>query len=332
MAKTKTKQGAHPSVKAEKGTRLPQRNKKGGTSFWARVWAQRELLLMVLPCVAFYLIFRYGPIYGLRVAFQKYSPFLGENSPWVGLEQFKRFFGQKDFVRLVGNTLTISTLSFAITFPCTIIFSLILNEVRQPKMKKTYQTISYLPTFFSIVIIISLFRQMLAPETGFVNVLLKKLGVIDQGIYFILDSDWYIPIYIASGLWAGLGSGAIIYLSALAGVDTQLYEAAEIDGCSRFKRILHITLPSILPTVIVMFLLNIGGLVNVGLDKTLLLREAATQDVADVLQSYVYDVSFDQGQDFSYSSAIGFVQSCVSCILVFTFNKIASVATETSIW
>lgn len=332
MAITNSKQGAHPSAKAEKGTRLPNRNKKGGTSFWTRVWAQRELLLMVLPGILFWIIFRYGPIWGLKVAFQKYSPFLGDNSPWVGFEHFKRFFGQKDFWDLVENTLTISILSFVITFPANIIFALILNEVRQPRVKKVYQTISYLPTFFSIVIICSLFRQMLSPTTGFVNTILVNLGIIDKPIYFILESRWYHALYIGSGLWAGLGSGAIIYLSALSGVDTQLYEAAEIDGCSRFKRIIHITLPSIIPTIVTMFLLSIGGLVSVGLDKSLLLMEPTTYEVSDVIQTYIYRVGLVQGTNVSYSSAIGFVQSVISCLLVITFNKIANVVTDTSLW
>ncbi|MBE6916979.1 MAG: sugar ABC transporter permease [Ruminococcaceae bacterium] len=330
MAITNSKQDVHPNAKANKGTRLPNRNKKGGTSFWARVWAQRELLLMVLPGVLFWIIFRYGPIWGLKVAFQKYSPFLGDASPWVGFQHFKRFFGQKDFWDLVENTVMLGVLSFVVTFPCTIIFSLILNEVRQPKMKKAYQTISYLPTFFSIVIICSLFRQMLSPTTGVVNVILGWFGV--KPIDFMLKSEYYYMIYIGSGLWAGLGSGAIIYLSALAGVDTQLYEAAEIDGCSRFKRIIHITLPSILPTIVIMFLLAIGGIVSVGVDKSLLLMEPSTYDVSDVISTYIYRVGVVQGTNMSYSAAIGFVQSVISCILVVTFNKISSVVTETSLW
>ena len=330
MAITNSKQGAHPNAKANKGTRLPKRNKKGGTSFWARVWAQRELLLMVLPGIVFWLIFRYGPIWGLKVAFQKYSPFLGDNSPWVGFQHFKRFFGQKDFWDLVINTLSLSLTGFLVSFPCTIIFSLILNEVRQPKAKKAYQTISYLPTFFSVVIICSLFRQMLSPTTGVVNVILGWFGA--KPVDFMLKSSAYYPVFIGSGLWAGLGSGAIIYLSALAGVDTQLYEAAEIDGCSRFKRIIHITLPSILPTIVIMFLLAIGGIVNVGVDKSLLLMEPATYDVSDVISTYIYRVGLVQGTNVSYSAAIGFVQSVISCLLVVTFNKLAAITTETSIW
>lgn len=330
MASTKSKQGSNPSAKAAKGARLTIRNKKGGTSFWARVWAQRELLLMILPCIVFYIVFRYGPIYGLKVAFQKYSPFLGDSSPWVGFQHFERFFGQKQFWDLVRNTLGISLTGFVISFPATIIFSLILNEVRQPKFKKAYQTISYLPTFLSIVIICSLFRQMLAPTTGVVNTILGWFG-IDE-IYFIMRKEYYYAIYIGSGLWAGLGSGAIIYLSALAGVDTQLYEAAEIDGCSRFKRIVHITLPSILPTIIVMFLLAVGGLVNVGADKTLLLYEPTTYEVADVIQTYIYRVGIVEGGNVAYSSAIGFVQSVISMILVFSFNKLSAVFTETSLF
>ena len=330
MANTKSKQGSNPSAKAKQGARLSIRRKNGGTSFWARVWAQRELLLMILPGILFYIVFRYGPIYGMKVAFQKYSPFLQDDSPWVGLQHFVRFFKNKEFWFLVRNTLGLSITGFVISFPSTIIFSLILNEVRQTKFKKTYQTISYLPNFLSVVIVCSLFRQMLSPTTGFINVI---LGWFDIGpIDFMLKKEWYYTIYIGSGLWAGLGSGAIIYLSALAGVDTQLYEAAEIDGCSRFKRIIHITLPSILPTIIIMFLLAIGGIVNVGVDKSLLLMEPVTYEVSDVISTYIYRVGLVEGGNVSYSSAIGFVQSVISMILVFSFNKLASVATETSIF
>lgn len=332
MANTKSKQGSNPSAKAKQGARLSIRRRNGGSSFWARVWAQRELLLMVLPGIIFYIVFRYGPIYGMNVAFTKYSPFLGSDSPWVGLQHFERFFGQKEFWKLVRNTLGLSITGFVISFPATIAFSLILNEVRQPKIKKTYQTISYLPNFLSVVIICSLFRQMLSPTTGFINVILTQWFGLEKPIYFIMQKQWYYAIYIGSGLWAGLGSGAIIYLSALAGVDTQLYEAAQIDGCSRFKRIIHITLPSILPTIIIMFLLAIGGIVNVGVDKTLLLYEPTTYEVSDVISTYVYRVGLVEGGNVAYSAAIGFVQSVVSMILVFSFNKLASVATETSIF
>jgi putative aldouronate transport system permease protein len=220
------------------------------------LWAQRELWLMVLPGLVFYIIFRYGPMAGLKMAFQEYSPFLGDNSPWVGFDQFTRFFKHRDFLRLFRNTLTHGLMSLCINFPANIIFALILNEIRQAKAKKFYQTVSYLPTFFSIVLVCSIFLQVFSVNNGIINKIIAMCG--GERINFILKEEWYYFIYVTSGLWAGIGSGAIIYLSALAGVDTQLYEAAELDGCTRLKRIWHITLPSIFPTIVTMFLPYIG--------------------------------------------------------------------------
>lgn len=328
MAETKSKQGLQPNAKKNKGARLPRRNAKGGTSFWARLWAQRELWLMLLPGLAFYAIFRYGPMYGLRVAFQDYSPFLRENSPWVGFKHFEFFFSKPDFLRLLRNTLTLGGLSLFITFPVTIIFSLVLNEIRQMKAKKFYQTVSYLPTFFSIVIICSIFVQMFSVG-GVVNDIIAMFG--GERTQFLLKSEWYYFIYMISEVWAGVGSGAIIYLSALAGVDTQLYEAAELDGCTRMKRIIHITLPSIMPTIVTMFLLRVGNIIRIGADKTLLLAEPITKEVSDIFATYVYEMGILQGGT-SYSAAIGMFESVVAATLLLIFNYISRKKTGNSLW
>lgn len=328
MAVTNSKQSLQPNAKKNKGARLPKRNAKGGTSFWARLWAQRELWLMLLPGLVFYAIFRYGPMYGLKVAFQDYSPFLRDNSPWVGWKHFEMFFSKPDFLRLLRNTLTLGALSLCVTFPVTIIFSLVLNEVRQMKAKKFYQTVSYLPTFFSIVIICSMFIQMFS-VSGVVNNIVELFG--GERTQFLLKSEWYYFIYIISEVWAGVGSGAIIYLSALAGVDTQLYEAAELDGCTRFKRIIHITLPSIMPTIVTMFLLRVGNIIRVGADKTLLLAEPITAEVSDIFATYVYQMGILQGST-SYSAAIGLFESVVAATLLLIFNYISRKKSGNSLW
>jgi putative aldouronate transport system permease protein len=314
------------------GKRLALRNPKGGTSFWARLWAQRELWIMLIPGIVFYAIFRYGPMYGLRLAFIDYSPISGyDASPWVGFKNFERLFVRNidEFWLMLKNTLTISLLTFGTSFPLTILFALILNEVRMPRIKKTYQTVSYLPTFLSGVIIASIFIEMFSVKNGLVNKVIQALGF--SPVNFMLEPWGYYLVYVLSGLWAGIGNGAIIYLSALAGVDQEMYEAAEIDGCSRLKRIWHITLPAIAPTVITMFLLNIGSLIRVGADKSLLLRTDMIIKDVYIFSTYVYDQGII-GNQTSYTAAVGMFESVVSALLLFTFNYIAKKRSGTSIW
>ena len=314
------------------GQRLTKRNAKGGTSFWHRLWAQRELWIMLLPGILYFAIFHYGPMYGLRLAFMKYSPILGyDKSPWVGFANFERLFikNQDLFLLMLKNTLLIGLLSFGTTFPLTIVFSLILNEIRQPKMKKAYQTISYLPTFLSMVIICSIFIEMFSVKNGLVNKVLELLG--QKKINFMMEPWGYYLVYMLSGVWAAIGNGAIIYLSALSGVDQEMYEAAEIDGCSRLKRIWHITLPAIAPTVITMFLLNVGSLIKVGADKSLLLRTDAIISDVYMFSTYVYDNGIMKGQ-ISYTAAVGFFESVVCGVMLLTFNYISRKRTGTSIW
>lgn len=315
-----------------KGKRLIHRDSKGGTSFWTRLWAQRELLIMLIPGILYYAIFRYGPMYGLRLAFMEYSPYLGyDRSPWVGFDQFKRLFidNGETFWKMLGNTLTISILTFCTTFPASIIFALILNEVRLPRVKKAYQTISYLPTFLSSVIICSIFIEMFSVRNGLVNKVIEALGY--KAVNFMLQPWGYYLVYILSELWASIGNGAIIYLSALAGVDQEMYEAAEIDGCSRLKRIWHITLPAISPTIITMFLLNIGSLVRVGADKSLLLRTDSVINDVYIFATYVYDFGVHGGQ-ISYTAAVGMFESVVCALLLLFSNYVARKRSGTSIW
>ena len=332
MSNVNEKPGSNPSAKAARNRQLSKRSSKGGTNFWARLWSQRELLLMLVPGVVYYILFRYMPMYGMRIAFIDYAPVFGyDGSPWVGFAHFETLFVKQLplFIKLFGNTLTLSLLTFGTTFPLTILFALILNEVRMPRVKKAYQTISYLPTFLSGVIIASVFIELFSVGDGIINKIIVACG--QKPINFMLQPWGYYLVYVISGLWAGLGNGAIIYLSALAGVDQEMYEAAEIDGCSRLKRIWHITLPAISPTVVTMFLLNVGSLIRVGADKSLLLRTSATIDEVYMFSTYVYDIGI-RGTQTSYASAIGFFESVVCAILLITFNFVAKKRTGTSIW
>ena len=332
MSTIQSKPGSHPSAKAAQGQRLPKRTSKGGTSFWSRLWAQRELWLMLLPGLLYYAIFKYGPMYGLRLAFMNYSPYLGyDKSPWVGFANFERLFVRNFdlFMSMLKNTLTVSLLTFLTSFPLTILFALILNEVRMPRVKKSYQTISYLPTFLSGVIIVSIFIELFSVKNGIVNKVIQLLGY--DPVNFLLYPWGYYLVYVISDLWAGIGNGAIIYLAALSGVDQEMYEAAQIDGCSRLKRIWYITLPSIAPTVITMFLLKIGSLISVGADKSLLLRTDAIISDVYMFSTFVFDNGISKGQ-ISYTAAVGFFESVVAAILLITFNYISKKKSGTSIW
>ena len=307
-------------------TSIPRRR----PNVFQRIWRDRQLWVLLLPGLAFFLIFRYGPMYGLQIAFKKYSPFLGvDKSPWVGLQYFVQFAKSKDFGMLFRNTVTLSLLSLFINFPAPIVFALLLNEVRQPKAKKLFQTVSYLPHFLSVVVVCSIFMDFFSPSVGLVNRIITSMG--GKAIFFVASPRWYRFVYIVSDLWAGLGSGAIIYLAALAGVDPTLYEAASIDGCTRFKMVRHITLPSILPTVITMFLLSCGRLLNVGADKTLLLYSPLTYEVADVFSTYVYRVGITKA-NYSFASAVGMFTSILSAGVLLMANAVSRRTTGESLW
>ncbi len=296
---------------------------------WSRFWRQGQLWLMLLPGLLFYLIYRYAPMFGLFVAFKDYSPFLGVwESPWVGFKHFERLFTNPDFWKLFKNTITLGGLSLVVFFPSCIIFSLVLNEVLSKRAKKIYQTISYMPTFLSIVIICSIFTNMFN-VAGFVNDIVEFFG--GERINFMLKSEYYYLIYMLSDLWAGIGSGSIVYLAALSGVDQNLYEAAELDGCSRIKKIWHITIPSIMPTIVTMFLLRIGNIIRIAPDKTLLLATDAVRSVSEIFGTYVYRVGITQ-RSYSYAAAVGIFESVVAAIILVCANKASKRTTGEGLW
>lgn len=305
---------------------VPNLNRKNKR---ARFWRQGQLWLMLLPGLLFYLIYRYVPMFGLLVAFKDYSPFLGVwESPWVGFKHFERLFTNPDFWKLFKNTLTLGSLSLVVFFPTCIVFSLLLNEVLNKRAKKIYQTISYLPTFLSIVIVCSIFTNMFS-VAGFVNDIVEFFG--GERINFMLKSEYYYLIYMISDLWAGIGSGSIVYLAALSGVDQTLYEAAELDGCTRMKKIWHITIPSIMPTIVTMFLLRIGNIIRIAPDKTLLLATDAVRSVSDIFGTYVYRVGITQ-RSYSYAAAVGIFESVLAAIILVCANKASKRTTGEGLW
>ncbi|GHU75778.1 sugar ABC transporter permease [Clostridia bacterium] len=289
-----------------------------------------QLLVLLLPGLVFYAVFRYGPMYGILIAFKKYSPFLGiMRSPWVGAQHFVKFFRSSDFFLLLRNTFLLGVYSLLFSFPATLLFALLLNEVMHPGFKKAVQTIAYLPTFLSVVIVCSMTIELLSPQNGLINKII--MGVGRKSIYFLIKPEWYRTFYIASGIWASLGSGAIIFLAALSGIDPALYEAATLDGCRRLGMVRHITLPSILPTIVTMFILQSANVMRIGADKTLLLYNPMTYAVSDIIASFVYRKGIVE-KNFSYGAAVGLFESVVACAILLSTNALSRWTTGESLW
>lgn len=290
----------------------------------------RQLLVIFLPCALFYAIFRYGPMFGLVMSFQDYGIFLGYfESPWVGLKHFRKFFSSPDFLLLFKNTFLLGLYTLLWTFPFPIIFSLLLNEVRNAKFKKSIQTISFLPSFLSVVIVSSMLIDFLSPSKGIINTIITALGF--EAKYFMIDPKWFRTVYIASEIWSTMGYSAIIYLAAIAGVDQTLYEAAKVDGSGRIKSIWYITLPSILPTIATMFIIKSGSMFTIGYEKILLLYTPTTYKVADVFSTYVYRKGLLES-NFSYAAAVGLFESVVALCLLLVSNKMSKKLTDQSLW
>lgn len=320
---------AAKAPKVKKGKSL---NRIHSKSFGERLMENWQLILLAIPGFIFYIIFRYGPMYGLVIAFKDYGIFRGIiDSPWAEpvTKHFIKFFNSGDFWLLFKNTAMLGAFGLLWSFPVPILFALLLNEVRHKSYKKFVQTATYLPSFLSIVVVCSMLTDMLSPSSGIFNNIIKSLG--GEPIYFLVKPEWFRTIYIASDVWAGFGYNAIIYLAALSGVDPQLYEAATIDGCGRIKSMWHVTLPGILPTIATMFILNSGRILNVGADKLLLLYNPATYSVADTFSTYVYRKGIG-GFDYSYSTAVGLFNSLVALMFVLLSNWVSRKFAETSLW
>lgn len=289
----------------------------------------RELYLIALPVIAYYIIFHYGPMYGAVIAFKDFSPAAGIlRSPWIGLTHFRDFFSSVYFVRVIRNTLTISLTSLVFGFPAPIILALLINELRNVRFSRSVQTITYMPHFISMVVICGMIREFTA-ETGLVSVLLSYVGVPAQTM--LNDAKLFVPIYVISGIWQEVGWGSIIYLAALAGIDQQLYQAASIDGAGRWRQTLHVTLPCLLPTVIVLLILRTGNVLSVGSEKIILLYNAAIYETSDVISSYVYRRGL-LNSDWSFSSAVGLFNSAVNFVLVSFVNWLSRRTNEVSLW
>lgn len=290
----------------------------------------RYLYLLLIPFIAFFIIFQYKPMYGLQIAFKDYMIYKGiEASPWVGFENFITFFQSPNFWKLIKNTFLINVYGLVFGFPIPIIIALLFNEVRHQKFKRIAQTITYLPHFVSIVIVAGLVVNFLSPMNGLVNNMLEK--ITGDRIYFLVKPQYFRMIFTTMNIWKESGFAAVIYIAALAGVDMQLYEAAVVDGANKWKQMIHITIPSILPTITIMLILRIGKMLEVGYEAILLLQQPATFDTSDVISTYVYRTALEQGA-YDLATAVGLFNSIIALILVFGANKFAKKFSETSLW
>ncbi|WP_394327660.1 ABC transporter permease [Paenibacillus macquariensis] len=293
-------------------------------SFWVRYIAQIDLQLMVIPALVLIFIFSYLPMYGVLMSFQDYDIFGGFfHSPWVGFKHFKMFFDSPDFWNVMRNTIVISFLRLLIGFPAPIILAIILNEVAHIRFKKVIQTISYLPHFLSWVIVSGLAMSILATENGSLNILLEKFNLINEPINFLSIPNYFWGILISTGVWKEIGFSAIIYIAAIAGINPEVYEAASIDGATRLKKIMYITIPGITGVIIIFMILAVGDILSAGFEDILLLaKNPVLQDVSDVIDTYVYRVGIKNSR-FSYAAAVGLFKSIISIALLTIANAVA---------
>ena len=288
-----------------------------------------ELYVMIIPAILFYAIFCYWPMYGALIAFQNYKPFLGmSGSEWVGFDNFMQFLSSPYFFEKMENTLTISVSTLFFSFPTPIILALLINEVRSKIFAKTVQTITYMPHFISLVIVCSMVRMFVA-EDGFINQFFQIFGY--DGESMLSKPGLFVPIYVISGVWQEIGWNSIIYLAALSSVDQELYEAAKIDGAGRIAQTWHVTLPGILPTIIILLIMKMGSMLSVGYEKILLLYNAGIYETADVISTYTYRIGLVD-RNFGLSTAVGLFNSAINIILIITTNKISDKLSGTSLF
>ncbi|WP_261301669.1 ABC transporter permease [Paenibacillus andongensis] len=289
-----------------------------------------QLYVLVLLPLAYIIIFKYVPMYGAQIAFRDFSVIQGfSGSDWVGLKNFEDFFSSPNFWLLIKNTLLISLYSLLLGFPAPIILALALNEIGGGKFKRFVQTATFAPYFISTVVMVSMIILVLSPRLGIVDHIVRLFGF--ETINFMGKPEYFKTIYVLSNIWQGLGYGAVIYLAALAGINPDLYEAAKVDGASRFQKMIHIDIPGILPAAIILLILNVGQLMNVGFEKIYLMQNPLNISASEVISTNVYKIGL-LGANFSFSSAVDLFNSVINLILLLTVNVIAKRMTETSLW
>lgn len=301
-----------------------------GHARWILAKKMRVLYLFLLPAAALMLIFHYIPMYGILIAFKKYRFSDGIiGSPWNHFEHFTLLFSSPGFFRVLRNTVVISVLRILFGFPAPIVFALLLNEIVHTRYKKIVQTVSYLPTFMSWVVLSGIMIELLSPTRGAVNYLLTLVGM--QPVSFLTSTALFVPILIATSLWQGVGWNAVIYLAALSSVNPELYQSAEIDGANRYHKAVHISLPSLVPVISILFILGLGGILNAGFDQVFNLYNPMVLEVADIIDTYVYRSGI-QEMRYDFSTAVGLFKNVVAVVLVLGTNFIAKRYTEYAVW
>jgi putative aldouronate transport system permease protein len=289
-----------------------------------------QIYLMLIPTLVWFIVFLYKPMYGLQIAFKDYSIFKGvANSPWIGWEHFTYLFDNDQFIRAVSNTIKISALNLLFGFPAPIILALMFNEILHATYKRTAQTIVYLPHFISSVIIAGIVITAFSPSVGIVNTVLGWLGI--EPIYFLTKPEWFRPIFVGTGIWQEAGFGSIVFLAAIAGVNPSLYESAVVDGANRWQMMWKITLPSILPTIIIMLIIRIGNIMEVSFELIILLYQPATYETADVVNTFIYRQGLQSGQ-YDFAAAAGLFNAVVAFVLVMAANTLSRRYSRTSLW
>lgn len=295
-----------------------------------KVLQNYELYLFLLPTMMYFILFHYVPMYGVQIAFKNFIAVKGvTGSPWVGFEHFQRFFESYQFITVLRNTLGINLFELAVAFPAPILLALMLNQVANERFKKIVQTVTYAPHFISVVVVVGMMYLFLSPKHGVINHALAGMGM--EPTFFMAKPEWFKTIYVFSGIWQNLGWSAIIYLAALSGVNPDLHEAAVVDGASKLQRIRHIDLPAILPTIVILLILNVGHLMSVGFEKIYLMQNQLNIDASEIIQTYVYKAGLLNAQ-FSYSAAIGLFNSVVNFILLISVNQLARKTKQASLW
>lgn len=288
------------------------------------------LYVMLLIPIIFVVIWNYWPMYGVIIAFKDYSPAFGIlGSPWVGLKHFERFFASYFFLEIIVNTLRLSLYSLLVSVPLPIILALLFNELNRKWFKSTAQTISYIPNFISVVVVIGMVQFFFSSQDGMINMLLNTFGF--PSIDFLGSPKWFPHIYVWSGVWQGVGWGTLIYTAAMSGISPDQYEAAYLDSASRLQCIRHITIPSIMPTIVISTILATGSILSVGFEKTFLLQNAANLASSEVLSTYTYKMGIINGE-YSFSAAVGLFNNVINFIVLFIVNKLAQKTNESSLW
>ncbi|MEP2783868.1 MAG: ABC transporter permease subunit [Pseudoruegeria sp.] len=301
---------------------------------WTRLYdhlkREWQIYAMLLPTIIWFLVFLYKPMYGLQIAFKDYSIFRGvAGSPWVGLEHFESLFTNDQFLRAISNTIKISALNLIFGFPAPIILALMFNEVLNATYKRTAQTIVYLPHFISSVIIAGIVITAFSPTAGIVNTVLGWFGL--DAVYFLTQPEWFRPIFVGTGIWQEAGFGSIVFLAAIAGVNPSLYESAVVDGANRWQMMWKITIPSILPTILIMLIIRIGNVMEVSFELVILLYQPATYETADVVNTWIYRQGLQSGQ-YDLAAAGGLFNAFVAFVLVMTANTLSRRYSRTSLW